>query len=255
MPLKVDENGVITEGRFKGYELSDVLQYAETLEAAGSPPQKTETPPQQKAEATPEGRLAAANADRLSPIQAQTAMRLEQDDERAFIATGNNGRPVADYEKYRKAIEELKKPMPVEGRITQGLHRQLYIVVKGNDNEARGVLFDVPPPAPPPDEEPVVPEEPPPAEPPRVQGKAAPPAAPGTPAARAEQPKQRAKPPKLVANERIRKFCNHWGLNVDDYLRRLEAEGRTQAEIDGMAVSTTNTAKGRLVYDRPVAKA
>lgn len=249
--------GVFTSGRFAGYTPEDVARYTETLEnsirggnpppAAPKPAAAPATPPAQ----TPEERLAAANNDRVAPMSVALVQRMLQDDEEAFRAT------VSDYDKYSERIEAIKKTLTPNVLMQRGLHRQIYINVKGQDPEFQHtILGTTPPPAP---EVPPAAEVPPPAATVQVAAhsrqapapKAVPPALPPTPGARsAGAPASQERTPKLVADDKMRRFCRATGQDVNTYLLRLEDQGKTQADLDSLGATDKTR---RSVYDRTVA--
>jgi hypothetical protein len=265
---KVDENGIITEGRFQGYRAVDVLEFAESVETnsaggEGTPPGGTAPRPP----LDPSAKLNADSTGRVDRTMMLLASQQEKADEDAFAAT------VSDYDRpvpglvpektYRQVIAETKAGMSIEQRIQQGFHRRVYILVKTQqdpDAMARVVRRD-PEPTPAEEEEaaeeptpsprnevPDLPPEPKPAAKAAPPKKASGPAAP-TPGARAE-PKASAKP-TLQLNDKIRRFTKKMGLNEGEYLLELQRRGFTQADVDrySTGVGPTRPAGRKSVFD------
>jgi hypothetical protein len=251
--LEVDANGVVTTaGRFQGRHLDDVVDYIDGLEAAvtqqvaapAAPAAQPVVPAAQPQGDTPAQRLAASAAARIDPLQQMTLMRLEQDDEAAFAAT------VTDYATYKEQIDKLKDTLQPHLRAQKNLHRTLYINVKSNDENVRKRIFepiqasqadaqqaDAQQAAPlPPDR--------------RATPQAAPPMAAPTPSSR--QPPSAAKKAKLIASDKIRRFCQTSGAPLEAYMLRLEEQGVTQSDIDsGGQLGRRNTQSDKTrVYDR-----
>jgi hypothetical protein len=268
MAFKTDAAGIIQEGRFAGYNVADVVEWAEKQSSSSSeeptPPPEREAPP-----TDPRTRLAADAAGRVDRTTALLAMQQEQGDEAAFAAT------VKDYDTavpgvtpeqtYRQLIAEIKKTMPMEQRIQAGLHRRMYVMIKAEkDTAAADTLFGRTPAAhvPVAEETPAEEQEeelapPPPVTPPPVaeapKKKAAPPAStPPTPASRAAAPPKAAKP-KLVINDKVRRYCRSIGQDENEYLLKLEQRGFSQADLDKYAVgagaASARPAGRRSVYD------
>jgi len=260
------QTGVFKSGRFTGFSVSDVANYAQTLETAARgttrpqnaspPPQQAQTPPPQGAQAdSPEARLAAANNARMDPLNFSLIQRLELDDENEFRAQ------VQDYDKYKARIDDVKKNIPVHARAQRGLHRQIYINVKSSEPEFAEQVFRMEAKTEPPPDGGQAETPPPPVPPDRVpvkehtrsapSPKAVSPTLPPTPASRQTQTPPPVRAPKLVPNDKLRKFCRATGQDVNAYLIRLEDMGKTQADVDEL---NAGPADRRSVYDRTLAR-
>lgn len=252
--------GTFTEGRFKGMSPEDVAAYAETMEEvvkgnktpeevkppAGAPPK----------ELTPEEKLAAANAERTGGMNQSLIVRLvEEDEERARAA-------ISDYDKYKEEIHKVRATLTPQQLITRGVHEQMYINIKGRSPEGRAALFGTQQTAAPPiadgEEEPgeeKPPTPPPPATPPKgatpkaVGPKAAAPTLAPTPGERQAEPPKKS---KLKPNDKIRRFCQAQGMDVNEYLLRLEAQGRTQDDINALERREDPNARPASIYGRPI---
>jgi hypothetical protein len=243
MPL--DLNELLTEGPFAGLTVGQMQDYATSLKQAveaGTQPPAPPAPPATPPKKTPAEVLAEHSADRVDNATLLTWARLEQDDEASFSAS------VADYEKYKTQIDELKKNMHPAQRIVRGFHRTLYEHFRMKDPAIQKAIYGTAPdPEPPPEseEERVAREAaealeeanraaapPAPPAPARPAPRAVPPAAPPTPGARAAAPPPGPKKPKLVANEKIIKAARAWGVTTDEYLLSLEERGFTQQQIE-----------------------
>jgi hypothetical protein len=226
---------MVTEGRFAGRHIDEVMLYLEGLEAAAvsnnnaQPAGQAPTqPPAAPAAPKPAAQqLADDNASRTEQLLFSVVQRAEQDDEAAFGAT------VTDYSKYKEAIDKLKTNMPPQTRASKGLHRSLYIHVKSQDPQVSSRVFEAVPEAPadgvaagngaPPVAQP-------PQAPPRPLG-AAPPMASPTPTSRSVVPAATTQS-RLIATDKIKEFCRSNRLDLNQYLLRLEGEGRTQQDLD-----------------------
>ena len=261
--LATDANGIVIEGRFAGYHISDVLKYAETLEAA---PSSGETPP---ARPRPEEALAASSSARVDNAQALMFQRLEADDEAQFASS------VSDYETYRADIGKAKQTMPPQSRVQRGVHQFLYVMIKtGKDPKLMNTVLgkaepveqppvtpvsdEVPAAEPVADEVPAQPAErhapatPPVAPPPTPKPKAVPVAAAPTPSARRE-PATPQRKPKLVATEKIARAASAFGMSTEAYLFKLEDQGLTQEDIAAAETRTQRSSQRReTVYDRAI---
>jgi hypothetical protein len=252
----IDANGMVTAGPYAGYALTEVMEYLESKAGPATPPKKDEpaTPP---ASDTPESELDKRATARMQPlVDAQAALnnRLEQEDEEQFSST------VKDYDKkfmatdktIRQIITEHKKTLHPAMRVTKGIHRQLYLLVKQQDPTHASKLLQT-------EEEEVVTEEEtteelPPAEipvtPPKKTPKAAPPAVAPPPPVR----KQPAAVPgsKLKGNSKTEAAAKAFGLEHDEYLKRLEQNGTTQDTLDAMSINrkAAQAAGRKTVYDR-----
>jgi hypothetical protein len=252
--LVTDQNGFITEGRFAGMHISQLAEYASSLEQHAQSAPGEQPPPQ-----TPQQRLAAAGGGRVDNATLLTWQRLEQDDETAFAAQ------VGDYEEYRKDIEEIKRRMPPEQRVQRGFHEMLYTNVKLQKKpELRKSLYGQAAPAvveeteegeeQQAETEPVAPQVPAgrPTSPAPVKPKAAPPAAPAlksTPARTTSAPANRGT--KLVATDKVRAFCIRTGMEVDAYLKDMASRGMTQDDLDRISAPRSAAAQNRprSIYD------
>lgn len=267
--IKVDENGIIQNGRFVGQPLTTVMQYLEHLEtaanddpAAGAPPAGNPPPAGNAPPKDPAAELAArggGRVDAIANLTLATAKRLEADDEAAAAAE------LSDYGKFKKGIDEMKKTATQEVRSARGFHRQAYFFLKSQDPEHQALLLggapapvadppdtDDPPPADPPAADPPVPVQPPAAAPkPPVTPKAVPP-----PAARGNSaPPAAPKAPKLTlkGNHKTERIAAASGMSHEKYLERLQSQGLDQAYIDSMAakreVGDGAGQRRRSVYD------
>jgi hypothetical protein len=265
MTLATNADGIVTEGKWAGYKLTDVMDYYEKLEAIadGEP---TPTPPA-KPSGAPASPLAEHSAERTSGLATQLALRAEQDDEEAFAAT----QPLYDQKipgrdvTFREAVSFLKQKLTPEMKSQRGIHNQLFNMVVQQTPEyqekIRKALQPDPPPAalPAGEEEEQLPTPDPtpaaaPAPAPRTP-KAAPPASAPTPASRqAAPPAAGQKKSKLVGNERVEKFCRQFQLDVNKYLLELEEKGWTQERLDsfqkpgGRSLAATRGG-GKSVFD------
>jgi len=253
--LTTDADGVVTSGRFKGHKLSDVLEYAQSLEAAVGPPEPVAAAAAPKAD--PAAALAAHAVGRVDNSTLLMMQRLEADDEAAFAAT------VTDYDKYRDEVTKMKQTMTPDQRVQKGVHYFVYSMIKaGTDPATKAVIMGQAPPVAPVEAPPAPPAEEPPAAPPPVvaapvsvsapapvKPKAVPPSAAATPAARkAAEPV--ARKPKLVATDKLKRQASAFGVAVEEYLLRLEDQGITQEEITASETRTSRNNRRETVYDR-----
>jgi hypothetical protein len=252
--------GTFKDGRFKGMAPEDVAAYAQTIEEvarAGGvtpPPVQIKRPAGEELPAeTPEQRLARVNAERTSPMNNALAARLVEDDKAQFIAQ------VKDYDKYSEDIEKLKKTLSIEQLVTPGLHRTLYIAIKGRSKLGQEALFKAEEPPPPPPDGEEHEEQPPVVPPTRGEGttpkqpvtpKAVPPTMSPTPGGRTPPPPKEEKS-KLKPNEKLIRFCKATGQDVNKYLLKLEQQGRTQEDVDALERAGEQPAGG--AYGRKLA--
>jgi len=263
---KVDENGIITEGRFQGYRAVDVLEFAESVETRSEGEEGTSagrTAPRPPSD--PGSKLtqdAAGRVDRTMMLLASQQEKLDEDEFAATVSDYDRPVPGLTPEKtYRQVVAETKSGMSLEQRIQRGFHRRVYILVKTQQDPetAKRVFAKEEPPveAEEPDaEEPVTPPvtrslDPTPEVP---KAKAAPPKAKG--GAAAPTPGSRAEPKpvvqsKLQLNDKIRRFTKKMGLNEAEYLVELERRGFTQADVDrySTGVGPTRPAGRKSVFD------
>jgi len=61
------------------------------------------------------------------------------------------------------------------------------------------------------------------------------------------------KAPKLVANPKIEKAAREWGMPVNDYLLKLEANGMKQSDIDELSTPAPERQRSS-VFNRPTAR-
>lgn len=244
--LDTDAQGIITsEGKWKGYKLSDVMDYLEKLEAIADGEAPPVAPTKAAAPASPLASHAEARTEQLTNT---LASRLEQDDEATFAAS----QPLYDTEipgrkeTFRTAVATLKQKLTQDVRAQKGIHGHLFNMIVQQvpelQEKIRRALAGEPQEelaAPPAEEVPDEEVENPPATPPPATTpsartpKAAPPATPPTPASRAAAPPAGgARKPKLKGNERTEKFCKQFGLDQAKYLIELEDKGWTQERLD-----------------------
>lgn len=259
----IDANGMIINGPWAGHTIDEVSEFLEQRANAAAttqtPPKPGEaTPPKTP---TPEEILEEKNNERLKPLAdslAATNARLEQEDEEAFSAT------VKDYDKeflttkktIRQLIAEQKKNLHPNARIRRGVHRQLYMLIKQQDPKYASRLMDTEEEVVPPTEEEVVTPPPPPTEqtpPPAAPSKPKTPPAVAPPTPPARTPAAPPKKSKLQGNSKTEAAAKAFGIEHDDYLKRLEESGTTQDALDAMTTNrqASKTAAGRkTVYDR-----
>jgi hypothetical protein len=263
--MQVDANGIIQDGPFQGSHVDDLEKYADDLQKAMASQGKPQTPPQgqqtQQSSPPPNPNQTLQNhaAQRVAPLHAVMLGRMEQDDEAEF------SRSVSDYATYKDKINKIKEGLTPEARVQRGLHRQLYGMVKLNDDPVtRHAMFGEPLPKveTPPEGQTVESEQTPPGgetEEPVVPAKTqedlikqvAKPAGPATapPAGgRHAQSKDGVKTSKLKATDKIEKAARALGKPVNDYLLALEAEGVTQETIDNANIRKSETRRQSRIY-------
>jgi hypothetical protein len=264
--MQVDANGIIQDGPFQGHHIDDLEKYADDLQkavATGQPSKpQTQQPPQAPPPTNPNQTLQNHAAQRVGPLHAVMLGRMEQDDEAEF------SRSVNDYDKFKEKINKIKEGLTPEARVQRGLHKQLYGLVKLNDDPAtRHAMFGEPlPPTPPPSgdgQATVDPSETPQGgekkeERPEVQRtqedlikQVAKPAGPATapPAGGRHTPsKDGVKTSKLKATDKLEKAAKALGKPLNEYLLALEAEGVTQEAIDSANVRRSETRRQSRIY-------
>jgi hypothetical protein len=269
--MQVDANGIIQDGPFQGSHIDDLEKYTTDLQAhivAQAP--KGQTPPQapqqhqQQPPQNPNQTLQNHAAQRVAPLHAVMLGRMEQDDEAEFSRT------VQDYAKFKEKIDKIKEGLTAEARVQKGLHKQLYGLVKLNDDPAtRHAMFGEPlPPTQPPsgnDPATVDPNETPQGGEKKEENQqpheqrtqedlikqVAKPAGPATapPAGGRHNPnKDTPKTPKLKATDKLEKAAKALGKPLNDYLLALEAEGVTQDMIDSANVRKSETKRQSRIY-------
>lgn len=260
--LKFDKDtGIVTEGPYRGHKLADVIEYLETQASKAKTPdgQPPAEPPKAK---TPEEELAERGGARVTEAQALAGAqfaRMEQDDESDFERFLNEKDAndlddeitvAGEKTTIRKMMGIVKKGMTVQQRITKGITKQCYMLVKNQLPENQEKLFAkrvVPPPEPKEDDDVVPPK----AEEKKEEKKgpkATPPVATPTPSGRKTEEKE--KKPKLVGNEKTERAAKAFGMTHDAYLLRLEGQGTTQDQIAAMTApgGNTNTQRRKTVY-------
>lgn len=263
----IDEHGIIQEGPYAGRPLSDVLEYAQTLEQAiageGTPPARP--PAGQPPTPTPAQRLQNDANNRVDPAQLFTWRQFEEQDLESFLST------VTDYEKYKAKIDKILENMHPMQRAQRGMHKRVYEMVKLEDPEVAARFYakpEDPPPPPAEGDEPPVTEEPsaaPPAAPPTPQGATppAPPEPPRRPTPPVSAPTGGRRPPttprtptlKVPAGyeDKVANFARHAGYeSAEKYLEELQKGGMTQDRLeDTLTRRTAGTSTARSsVYDR-----
>lgn len=266
--LVTDADGNITEGRFKGRHVDQVMEYLEHLESAvDEDPEKKAAAPQVPVVKLPAAEeLAARSKERISGVEALAqagAQRAVQDDEEAFAAT------VRDYDakfgttdkSIRTLIGEIRSKTPLAQQMLRGWHKQAYMYLKQQDPKIQAQILGVvaegeaePPPDPDVEEAPQV-EEPAAtavAEVAKVKivPKAVPSARP-TPAGRVEA-KAKERVPKLKADAegKIGRVAAAMGKSVAAYLLDLEDRGVSQEQLVTMSMKgTSNSSRRKSVYD------
>jgi hypothetical protein len=227
--MQIDEQGIVKEGRYSGYHINDVLRYAETLDTEVRKQLKDEPKPAAEPN-KPEITLEQHAAQRVDQATLLTWQRLEQDDEAQFKAQA------PDYEKYLERINKLKATLQPMQRIQRGLHKWLYEQLKAQEPDVQKAIYAKPPDEPEPKAE---------AKPPKPVPVTAPP----TPAARAAaEPAGDEKKPTLKPTIKIQRAAQAWGIPIDEYLLRLEAQGMTQEQLDAQAAPPARGRRG--AYER-----
>jgi hypothetical protein len=234
----IDEQGIVQTGKYAGYHISDVIGYAEALDAAAEKPQASGGgTPDRPTAATPAERLHRDAEGRVDNFAKIAAQRFEQEDEAEFRSS------VSDYEKFKPAIDEMKKALQADARIQRGVHRMLYIYAKQADPEFQKRLFEPAAEEPTADEElsetPAPPDEPSEPEeekveelkPPRPKAVPSQATAKATPATRTA-PQAVPPKPKLRASDKVLRYCKQMGLEPSTFLRSLEARGFTQDDLN-----------------------
>jgi hypothetical protein len=235
--LLTDANGLVTEGKYKGRHIDEVMDYLESLENAANE-ERPPAPPPAPAPADPPAPPGAARLTAFEGLATATAARLEQDDEADAIAT------IPDYAEYKPRIDEMKKKWFPAARAQKGVHKQAYIFLKSNEPGAIDKLSGKTPPppaAPPVDGEELEPgqEAPPPAPPAppankeKVGPKAVPPPASARPTPSGRSGAPAARTPKLKdTHGKLSRMAAAFGKGLDQYLIELEDAGMTQESID-----------------------
>jgi hypothetical protein len=256
----INEQGVITRGRFAGQHVSALAQYAENLEAQLSSDTNTGTP---KSEATPQERLAAHSGDRLSSVADAATQRLELDDEAAFKTELQT--LGVDYDKeWKGKIDTIKNGMNEQMRVSKGVHKLIYTQLRTQEPDSFAKLHGT---------QEAVPEEvveeveeettqtsaevteeikeqskaaP---KPKAVAGGVAP--TPGSRTATAAKKEQKV---PLQATAKVERLASEWGMTADEYLKRVHARGVTQDDIERESVTRAER-PGRMksVFDRNTA--
>lgn len=254
MGVQVNEEGIVQDGPWKGYKLDDVLEFAQNASVAQQETPPASTPPGNTTPATPPAQprntLAEGAAVRVDRVAGLLAIQRIEEDERAFAAT------VPDYDAavpgidppktYRQVIAESKKTVALEYQMQPGFHQKAYLLIKSDKDPAfRSRALGIEPPAAP-QETPPAGEVPPaaastPPAPATPTPRAVPPAVSApTPGARAAAPTGERKP-KLVATDKVKKYCKAFGKDVDAYLMEVEDRGLTQSDLDRFAVGAGPT--------------
>jgi hypothetical protein len=256
--MQVDPNGIIQDGPFQGHHIDDLEKYADDLQKAVAAP-KGQVPPQQQQQPPPQNpnqTLQNHATQRVAPLHAALLGRVEQDDEAEFA------RSVQDYATHKPKIDKIKEGLTPEAKVQRGLHRQLYAMVKANDDpQTRHVLYGEPlpvtPPAPPPEgqveqpepeKEPVTPAKQATEELIKSVAKPAGPATAPPAGGRHVAPVGSAKVPKLKPTPKLEAAARMLGKNINDYLLALEAEGVTQEQIDAANVRKSETRRQSRIY-------
>lgn len=249
MAIETDANGIVTSGKFQGHHISAVLAYAEELDTAvGQGKVPATAPVQTPSPADPNKALQDAAQARVAPLDANIALRLEQDDEQQFAST------VPDYQKWKPEIDKMKQTLAPQVRIQRGCHRMLYGLIKQTqDPETQRHVYGGPAPVVTPNEDPPKQEETqPPVQqtPPPVQktpeqlieeakkGTVTPKAASpvSTPTGAGRSATDGTKQSKLKANERIIAMCSALRVDLGAYLLEMEERGMTQENLDAAAL-------------------
>jgi len=244
--LDIDQNGIIQSGRFSGQHVSNVLQYAQSLEEAMKEGLETPQGPPREAKPDPGSTLNAHAAPRVDAAQSLIWQRLELDDEAEFART------VPDYEAFKEEINKAKQTIPPVQRIAKGLHKFLYLNVKAQKDEGvQRALFGkkeeaVSPPAPSKEEAPPIETE----TPPPPSPKPVPVAATPTPVSRAAAPTQKERKPKLHASDKVERSAAASGIPLEEYLLILEDQGVTQDQIDLASRPASSRPYRSRAYDR-----
>jgi hypothetical protein len=264
--MQVDANGIIQDGPFQGSHIDDLEKYTDDLQKAmaaqGKPPQNPpQQPPPANTPQNPNQTLQNHAQQRVAPLQAVMLGRMEQDDEAEFA------RSVADYATHKPKIDKIKETLTPDVRVQRGLHRQLYAMVKAQDDPTiRHHLYGeaLPPPPPSPEGQTVENEGTPqgegnkePVTPPgktqedlikQVTAKPAGPATAPPAGGRHTPPAGSAKVPKLKATDKIEKAARALGKDLNEYLLALEAEGVTQESINAANVRKSDTKRQSKIY-------
>tara|TARA_R110000824_G_scaffold401148_1_gene610920 strand:+ start:191 stop:979 length:789 start_codon:yes stop_codon:yes gene_type:complete len=253
----INEQGVITRGRFAGQHVSALAQYAENLETQLSSDTKTEAP---KPEATPQERLATHSKDRLSSVADAATQRLELDDEAEFKTELQD--LGVDYSKdWKSKIDIIKNGMNEQMRVSKGVHKLIYTQLRTQEPEAFAKLHSSQE-AESIEAEELVEEETPQAvaEEIKEQSKAVPKAkavvggvspTPGSRTAAAGKKEQKI---PLQATAKVERLASEWGMSSEEYLKRIYARGVTQDDIERESVTRAER-PGRMksVFDRNTA--
>ena len=264
-----DANGYITSGRFAGHHVSNLAQYAESLENAvqGDPPTpptaSTEQPADSAQQASPQDRLAAHSGTRISSINDAASTRLEADDEAEFRKElSDHG---VNYDDWKEKVDIIKNGMNGQMRVQKGVHRLIYTQLRSQEPDsfarlhgqqvvgevateddeveetveetqtAAGVNEEIKEQAPKPKAQ-------------AVGGSVAP-----TPASRTTGKKKDQKIP-LQATAKVERLASEWGMTTEEYLKRIHTRGVTQDDIERESVTRAER-PGRMksVFDRSTA--
>jgi len=254
--LGIDDQGIIQSGPYAGYHIDDVADYAANMtNVQGTPP---EAKPKQPDGAT---KLQQDSTGRVDKTMMLLALQQETGDENSFAAL------VRDYDQkvpgldktYREILSELKKAMPMEQRIQPGLHKNLYLMVKGQHDTKFMDRINAPEPEPvgaadgdeveaeeevveEPVQVPTTPEPKPKAKP-KAVGQAP------TASARSQTPPQPKRKPKLRGNDKTMRYASHVGIEHDAYLIQLEDRGVTQESLATQGRTTAQGSGRKTAYD------